>query len=57
MNLERRKEWIKSYSSKVLLGCATDLFIEMTEAGREFGVRLTSLNEYVQKVLASTPVP
>jgi hypothetical protein len=40
-----------------MLGCATGLFIDTTEVAWEFGVRLTSLNEYVQNVLASTTVP
>ncbi len=38
------------------LGYATDLFIDMTKATMEFGVRLTSHDEYIQKVLVNAPV-
>jgi len=41
----------------LILGCTTDLFIDTTKAAREFGVQLTSLDEYVQKVLANAPIP
>ncbi len=38
---------------QLILGCATDLFVDTTETAREFGVRLTSLDEYIKGVLVT----
>jgi hypothetical protein len=39
-----------------MLGYATDLFVETAEVAREFGLRLTLLDEYIKGVLASCAV-
>jgi uncharacterized protein YbjT (DUF2867 family) len=41
---------------QLMLGYATDLFVEIAEVAREFGLRLTSLDEYIKGVLASCAV-
>jgi hypothetical protein len=42
--------------AQLMLGYAMDLFVDTAKVAGEFGVRLTSLDEYIKGLLPNTPV-